>query len=96
MLAEKGLHVELYEDFDQTDLLENLASNYDGERLCDIPVEDRRLTFSRPVVIQCTHGTHAASATALIRGLGKRRGNTGGQPYYIHVSESLMADTRAS
>ena len=87
--TEKGLHVELHEDFDQTDLLENLASNYDSERLCHKSCGRPAADFSRSVVIQCTHGTHAASAAALIRGLGKRKESTGAQTYYIHVSEDL-------
>ncbi|RYP56244.1 hypothetical protein DL771_012031 [Monosporascus sp. 5C6A] len=38
------------------------------------------------IVIQCVLGTHAASAVALIRGLGRRLNNTGRQTYYIHTS----------
>ena len=30
VLAEKGLHVHLFRDLDQTELLEDIASNYDG------------------------------------------------------------------
>lgn len=31
ILVEKGVQVELFEDLDQVDVLESIASNYDGE-----------------------------------------------------------------